>query len=174
MFEIELIICIKVDLALNKLQRLICHKTNQPTNQPRHFVTFTCFSFVFSMKIQKFLKFLIFCRSTSTTLPESLLCFRILLLDLFQLTHHAPFNFANDLKSLNSMCMYLFNPLRTSMMRCKVIFTRSLIGLNSEFFFSSIGCHAQNKENSLSYYLLIAGGRIHIAGGFDLSPYKGY
>ncbi len=33
MFEIELIICIKIDLALNNLQRLICHK-NQPTNQP--------------------------------------------------------------------------------------------------------------------------------------------
>ena len=33
MFEIELIICIKMDLALNNLQRLICHKT-QTTNQP--------------------------------------------------------------------------------------------------------------------------------------------
>ena len=33
MFEIELVICIKMDLALNNLQRLICHKT-QPTNQP--------------------------------------------------------------------------------------------------------------------------------------------
>ena len=33
MFEIELIICIKMDLALNNLQRLICYKT-QPTNQP--------------------------------------------------------------------------------------------------------------------------------------------
>ena len=31
-FEIELIICIKMDLALNTQQRLICHK-NQPTNQ---------------------------------------------------------------------------------------------------------------------------------------------
>ena len=30
MFEIELIICIKMDLALNYLQMLICHK-NQPT-----------------------------------------------------------------------------------------------------------------------------------------------
>ena len=27
LFEIELIICIKMDLALNTLQRLICHKT---------------------------------------------------------------------------------------------------------------------------------------------------
>ena len=33
LFEIELLICIKMDLALNNLQRLICHK-NQPTNQP--------------------------------------------------------------------------------------------------------------------------------------------
>ena len=32
LFEIELTICIKIDLALNNLQRLICHKT-QPTNQ---------------------------------------------------------------------------------------------------------------------------------------------
>ena len=32
MFEIELIIYIKMDLALNNLQRLICHK-NKPTNQ---------------------------------------------------------------------------------------------------------------------------------------------
>ena len=36
MFEIKQFICIKMDLALNNLQRLICHKaqTNQPTNQP--------------------------------------------------------------------------------------------------------------------------------------------
>ena len=33
LFEIELTICIKMDLALNKLQRLICHKS-QPTTQP--------------------------------------------------------------------------------------------------------------------------------------------
>ena len=32
LFEIELIIFIKMDLALNNLQRLICHKT-QTTNQ---------------------------------------------------------------------------------------------------------------------------------------------
>ena len=31
MFEIELTICIKIDFAINNLQRLICHKT-QPTN----------------------------------------------------------------------------------------------------------------------------------------------
>ena len=33
LFEIELIICIKMNLALNNLQRLICHKPKQPTNQ---------------------------------------------------------------------------------------------------------------------------------------------
>ena len=33
LFEIELIVCIKIDLVLNNLQRLICHKT-QPTKQP--------------------------------------------------------------------------------------------------------------------------------------------
>ena len=32
LFEIEYIICIKLDLALNNLQRLICHKT-LPTSQ---------------------------------------------------------------------------------------------------------------------------------------------
>ena len=32
LFEIELIICIKMDLALNNLQRFICYKT-QPNNQ---------------------------------------------------------------------------------------------------------------------------------------------
>ena len=32
MFEIELIICIKMELTLNNLQRLKCHKT-QPTNK---------------------------------------------------------------------------------------------------------------------------------------------
>ena len=38
MFEIELIICIKVDLALNNLLRLICHKTHQTKpNQTKQF-----------------------------------------------------------------------------------------------------------------------------------------
>ena len=40
--EIELTICIKMDLALNNLQRLICHKTqptNQPTNQSTNHIT---------------------------------------------------------------------------------------------------------------------------------------
>ena len=29
LFEIELLICIKMDLALNNIQKLICHKTQQ-------------------------------------------------------------------------------------------------------------------------------------------------
>ena len=36
LFEIELIICIKIDLVLNNLQRLICHK-NQTNNQTTYF-----------------------------------------------------------------------------------------------------------------------------------------
>ena len=32
LFEIELFICIKLDLALNSLQRLICHKPKQTTS----------------------------------------------------------------------------------------------------------------------------------------------
>ena len=35
MFEIELIIYIKIDLVLNNLQRVICHKS-QPTNNDIH------------------------------------------------------------------------------------------------------------------------------------------
>ena len=44
MFETELTICIKMDLALNNLQRLICHiiqPTNQPTNHI-HTYPYTC------------------------------------------------------------------------------------------------------------------------------------
>ena len=47
LFEIELVICIKMDLALNNLQRLICRKT-QPTNQQtpvcRLNYPYSCFS----------------------------------------------------------------------------------------------------------------------------------
>ena len=46
MFEIEQFICIKMDLVLNNLQRLLCNKT-QTTNQPiqchvygKHILTF--------------------------------------------------------------------------------------------------------------------------------------
>ena len=40
------------------------------------------------------------------------------------------------------------------------IFERSLTGLNSEFSFSQTSCLTKAEEHSLSYYLLIAGGRI--------------
>ena len=40
------------------------------------------------------------------------------------------------------------------------IFKRSLIGLNSEFSFSSTSCLTKAEEHSLPYYLPIAGGRI--------------
>ena len=40
------------------------------------------------------------------------------------------------------------------------IFKQSLTGLNSEFSFSWTSCLTQAEEFSLSYYLLIAGGRI--------------
>ena len=40
MFEIELIICIKMDLALNDLQRLICYKTH--TTNYSSIVTYLC------------------------------------------------------------------------------------------------------------------------------------
>ena len=43
MFEIELIICIKMDLALNNLKRLICYKT-QTTNQPNQFIMWFLYS----------------------------------------------------------------------------------------------------------------------------------
>ena len=42
MFEIELIIHMKIDLALNNLQGLICHKT-QPTNQSIKFLKLSIF-----------------------------------------------------------------------------------------------------------------------------------
>ena len=44
MFEIELIICIKIDLALNNLQRLICHKTQttKPNNHLHLFFSSFC------------------------------------------------------------------------------------------------------------------------------------
>ncbi len=37
LFEIEPIICIKMDLALNNLQRLICHKTQTTTTTEQNF-----------------------------------------------------------------------------------------------------------------------------------------
>ena len=36
----ELIICMKMDLALNNLQRLICHKTQITNQQLRYYIHF--------------------------------------------------------------------------------------------------------------------------------------
>ena len=51
MFEIELVINIKMDLPLNNLQKLIPHKT-QPTNQPTNQSTYniTCFYVIFAFE----------------------------------------------------------------------------------------------------------------------------
>ena len=38
LFEIELIICIKIHFALNNLQRLICHKTQTTRTYPLDFL----------------------------------------------------------------------------------------------------------------------------------------
>ena len=45
MFEIELFICIKMDLALNYLQMLICHKT-----QINKQIDKTCIYFIYCEK----------------------------------------------------------------------------------------------------------------------------
>ena len=51
-------------------------------------------------------------------------------------------------------------PLNSSRIWHKVIFKRSLTGLNSEYSFSYTSCLAKAEEPSLPYYLPIAGGRI--------------
>ena len=55
--------------------------------------------------------------------------------------------------------IYIYIPIPTWMWH-KVIFKRSLIGLNSEFSFSYTGWHTKANEPSLPYYLLIAWGRM--------------
>ena len=55
---------------------------------------------------------------------------------------------------------YLPKPLRSGGMWHKVIFKRSLTGLNSEFSFSWTSFLTKAEEPRLSYYLPIAGGRI--------------
>ena len=55
MFEIELFICIKMELALNNLQRLICHKT-QTKNRIRFIILnflSECFNIVYYQKYSK-------------------------------------------------------------------------------------------------------------------------
>ena len=46
LFVIELIIYIKMDLALNNLQRWICYKT-QPTNQHTHALTHIIYIYIY-------------------------------------------------------------------------------------------------------------------------------
>ena len=54
----------------------------------------------------------------------------------------------------------IYQPLCSGRIWHKVIFKRSLTGLNSEFSFSYTSCLTKAEEPSLSYYLPIAGGRI--------------
>ena len=46
LFVIEQIICIKVDLALNNQQRLICHKTRKPINQSTNHLSIHLIPFI--------------------------------------------------------------------------------------------------------------------------------
>ena len=55
---------------------------------------------------------------------------------------------------------HIYQPLRSGRIWHKVIFKRSLTGLNSEFSFSQTSCLTEAEEPSLPYYLPIAGGRI--------------
>ena len=59
------------------------------------------------------------------------------------------------------------NPSARAGYDTRLIFKRSLTGLNSDFSFSSTSCLTKAEEPSLSYYLPIAGGRII---GFIPSP----
>ena len=59
-----------------------------------------------------------------------------------------------------SICVCLYQPHRTSRCDIRLIFRRSLIGLNSEFSFSYNCYLTMSKELNLPYYLPIAGGRI--------------
>ena len=55
---------------------------------------------------------------------------------------------------------YLPNPFARAGYDTRLIFKRSLIGLNSEFSFSCTSCLTKAEEISLTYYLPLAGGRI--------------
>ena len=61
---------------------------------------------------------------------------------------------------VNRASMVLFtNPSARAGYDTRSIFKRSLTGLNSEFSFSQTSCLTKAEENSLPYYLPIAGGR---------------
>ena len=51
--EIELTICIKMDLALNNLQRLICHKLNQPTRRKEKDLKITIITIIFMIMVRR-------------------------------------------------------------------------------------------------------------------------
>ena len=53
-FEIQLTICIKIDLVLNNLQRLICHKTQPNNHQVMSYVFFNDFM-IFTSKFYIFM-----------------------------------------------------------------------------------------------------------------------
>ena len=54
------------------------------------------------------------------------------------------------------VCVCIYLHLRSSRMKNKV----SLTGLNSEFSFSLTSCLTKAREFSLTFYLLMTGGRI--------------
>ena len=55
---------------------------------------------------------------------------------------------------------HIYQPLHSGRIWHKVIFKRSLTGLNSEFSFFLTSCITKTEETSLPYYLPIAGGWI--------------
>ena len=60
----------------------------------------------------------------------------------------------------NGGVMIFTQPLHSGRIWHKVIFKRSLTGLNSEFSLSKTNCLIKVEEPSLPYYLPVAGGRI--------------
>ena len=59
-----------------------------------------------------------------------------------------------------SFLIIFTNPSARTGYDTRSIFKRSLAGLNSDFSFSLTSCFNQAEELSLSYYVLISGGRI--------------
>ena len=59
-----------------------------------------------------------------------------------------------------SIVIIFTNPSARAVYDTRSFFKLSLTGLNSEYSFSLTSCLSKAEEPSLSYYLLIAGGRI--------------
>ena len=70
-------------------------------------------------------------------------------------------------KNISFQIIMFTNPSARAGYDTRSIFKRSLTGLNSEYSFSQTSCLTKAEEPSLSYYLLIAGGRMI---GFILFP----